>query len=73
MGMKTALREPSVDHVTLEILEDDGALVEGTRRSVCVQFESGNEALGRYLEEIFGFLVWIYFVCATASAAMGEC
>jgi len=58
-----------VDDVHLEILEDDGAFVEGTRRSVCVQFESGNETLGRDFEEIFRFLIRVYFVCATASAA----
>ena len=66
------MRESFGDHVPLEILEDNGALVEGARRSVCVQFESGNEALGRDLEEIFRSLIRIYFVCATASAAKGE-
>jgi hypothetical protein len=58
-----------VDDVPLEILEDDGAFVEGAGRSVCVQFESGNETLGRDFEEVFGFLIRIYFVCAIASAA----
>jgi hypothetical protein len=51
-------------NVPLEILEDDGAFVEGAWRSVRVQFESGNETLGGDFEEVFGLLIRIYFVCA---------
>ncbi len=61
-----------MDDVPLEILEDDGAFVDGTSRSVCVQFESGDETLGRDFEEIFGFLIRIYFVYAIASVMTHE-
>lgn len=61
-----------VDDVPLEILEDDGAFVQCARWGVCVQFESGNETFGRDVEELFGFLVRIYFVYAIVSVAMGE-
>ena len=59
-------------HVLLEICKDNGALVEGTRWGVCVQLESGDEALGGDLEEIRRFLIRVYFVCATCEP-QGQC
>jgi hypothetical protein len=66
MGLSAA-RANSWDscNVPLEILEDDGAFVERTRRRVCVQFESGDETFGRHVEEILGFFIRVYFVCTT--------
>ena len=53
--------------VRLEVLDENGALVEAERRTVVLQLETGDEALGRDFEELggFGLCIGVNLVCGT--------